>query len=356
MKINELRRFQPFYSYANYFQAAHALRQYLDLPEDHPIPLGLPHGIDFGQFARPLDLGGPEPLYWAFNKHLLDGAQGVKPALPIPHPIWLSVLRSPPGPGKGTLVIGPPPSPVNDHRLLEHLRERGNEDLTILVKGLPNYRTSIAFWQGAGFKAVSLRDFGPLSYPQLADILAQYAHVVGSTISSALFFAGAMGRSIELLRGYRFVAYESPEIEKVGSFMSARGVATVGILARGDVADTTAVSKELLGAEFESNPALLREALERSIEAIRNPIHCDVRYPHILRPLLGELALRTGRHGLLTKSPIEWLRRRRNPQVVVQELDEVSLWLDGRSSINPRWTPAAFVPGLTIPGNPVDAY
>lgn len=353
MELAQLRRFAPLYFTASYMGADRILRRHLGVGDDFPLPLGLSHGVDFGQMRVAMDVDGPEPIYWAYNRSLLAAARGIKPAVAIPHPFLLAAHGAEAGGGEGTLVIGPPPSPAHDRDLLGRLS--GRRDLTILVKPKQNFGASAAFWREQGFAVVTIADEGPASYDSIVRTFSRYERVVGCTFSSALFFGAALGKPVELVHGHRYRVWEVAHIERIFDFDSQAGRDVGKIFAGPDDEAKTAVSRAILGSELDFDPAAIRAGIVEAAARVREPVHFRQAYPRALRTLLYELALRLERPGIATRRIGETLAILRKREVILQELDEVSLWTEGPKPGNPSLTFMPFAPGR-IPGDAVDGY
>jgi hypothetical protein len=354
MLQSQLQRYVPLYANAEALGGAAVLRRHIGVADDFVLPLGLSHGVDFGQMHHAMETEAPEPIYWAYNARLLAIARRVKPALPIPHPFLLASLGRTGEPGTGTLVVGPPPGPTHDGDLLALIR--GARDLTILVKPKQNFGLSAQFWRENGFPVVTIADDGPPSYDAMVRLFSRYDRVSGCTFSSALFFAAALGKPVDLIRGYRCRVWEVPDIERRFDFDSPRARDFGRLFAGDDAAAKIEMSRDLLGGGLDSDPRTLRDLIEQAVADLKEPLHFPARYPRPLRWALGELALRIGKPGIVSRS---WDDLRRNfgrPQVVLQQLDEVALWLDGPTPTNPSLESHPYRRGKTIPGDAVDAY
>jgi hypothetical protein len=354
MDLATLRRFAPLYSTARYLAADRILRRHLGLPDDYPLPVGLSHGVDFGQMYGVLDEEGIEPIYWAYNPDLLRRAVAAKPAIGIPHPFLLASGNLAPSEGRGTLIIGPPPGPAHDRNLYDIIR--GTSDTTILVKPKLNYEKSVDFWLEHGFDAVTLADEGPPSYEGMVQLFSRYSRIAGCTFSSALFFAAALGKPVDLIRGYRCRVWEVAGIEKLFDFRSTRAPAVGSIFAGADYGAKTALARRLLGSELDRSPTLIKAELDDTIGRLEEPVHFARGYPSMLRPIATQIALLLNKPGLLMRRPSELARLVRKREIVLQDLDDVSLWIDGPSVGNPQLTPHRYVPGRTVPGDAVEAY
>jgi len=186
VKQSALRRFERLYQNARYFGADRILRRYPGLAGDYVIPVGLAHGVDFGQIRPCQDVITVEPIHWAHSERIYRAALTMKATVKIPHAVLLSMAKKQPELGKGRLVVGPPPGPVNDHGLLDILGRNSAADTTILVKPKARFEHSLRFWEGKRFKAVTLADRGPPTYGRIVEIFSGYDEIVDCTFSSAV--------------------------------------------------------------------------------------------------------------------------------------------------------------------------
>ncbi|MGQ0559083.1 MAG: hypothetical protein ACT4OE_05785 [Sphingosinicella sp.] len=355
MDNGTLQRFSLLYASARYYGADRILRRHIGVADDYPIPLTIPHGVDFGQISGVYDIDSCEPVYWAFNKFLAGAAAPLKPVFAAPHPLLLATAPEPAPRREGNLVIGPPPGPENDRRMLECLRRAGILGCDILVKGRGNFEKSMQFWREAGFRPLVLGTMESASYDEMRALFGRYDEVVGGTLSSALFYAAALGAQVRLLRDYWYRNYEIRDLES-SIQLSAAAVENVRILAGGNREQQGERSRSLLGADFDSSPETLRTKLESLLSGLAAPLHFPVRYPAPLRSLLATAALKTGRPGLIHEPLATRLRRAFRPRVVIMDVNEVSYWLEGPAGGNIAFSEVKFERGRTIPGNAVEAY
>jgi hypothetical protein len=332
------------------------LRRHLGLAEDYVLPLALSHGIDFGCYKAVQDLYSLEPIYWAYNARSFDLARKVKPALLIPHPLLLELKGRDLPPGSGSLVVGPPPGPSNDRGLADTLERHRIADATILVKPFPGFDKSVAFWRSRGFSVVSLADEGPPSYDRVIDLFSRYDHFIGGTVSSALFMAAALGRRISLLPDYTYAGFESLGIHEIIDFGSRIAADNVRTLMSGDVASTTLMARNLLGAEIDDDPRRIKADLDEAIAGLRHPIYCALPYPQPVKAAATEIALRMNRPGLVSQTIPQIIRGRLKREVLIHTLNEVTMFTDGPNSTNLQVSRAPYIPGVTEPGFAVDLY
>lgn len=356
MKHSTLRRYARLYRAASHYGADKILRRHLGVGEHFPLPLGLGHGVDFGQSRLPCDLHGIEPIYWACNADMHAVAQPHKPSVAIPHPLLLAAADHERGERQGTLIVGPPPGRENDGRLLRSLEGLGIEGGTILVKRRPGWESSMAFWRSQGYDAAIFGEPFATTYREMVDLFSRFERVVGCTVSSAVVFAAALGARATLLRDYSFVAYEQAKAEEMLAPPTGPGREFVALLAGENDSLKTARSRTLLGSELDSSPPLIRENIERAVAELRMPFNFPRRYLLPLRYLLQEAALLLDRPGII-ETPLRERRKRTSAELVaILEMNEVDYWLNGRNNENLRFSPTPYVRGTTIPGNSPDSY
>ena len=354
MKQAQLLRYAALYRAAKQLCADQVLRDYLGLPDDFVLPLTVAHGVDFGQTVGAMDVRSPEPIYWACNPSQMRKAERVKPSLLMPHPFLLAAAQQVVPAGKGTLVIGPPPGPAHDCALREQLRGQERE-ATILVKPKQGYEKSLTYWRSEGFVAETLGSAGTISYTTMASTLGRYARIVSPTFSSAIFFAAALGKRIDLLSGFKLRAWETVDIEASFAWESAEARAIASVFLSDNQRLKQRVARELLGERVVMSPERLRLDLESKLENLNQPFHLSDPWPGPLRTIAQRLALKLNRPGLL--SPSTLVRQIRPSTIVImQELDEVTLWREGRSDYNPRLRRSRYVRHLTEPGDACQPY
>jgi hypothetical protein len=354
MKQSALRRYSALYRASAYYGAGDILRRHAGLPADFVLPLGLGHGVDFGQSLLPTDIHGPEPIFWAYHIAQYEQARSIKPSVLIPHPYLL--VDAPDGPRSDrALVIGPPPSRENDLRLLESLRRYGVSDGVILVKRRTGWEQSVAFWESQGF---GTRVFGnpfETGYGEMAKFFSTFKFAIGCTVSSAVLFAAASGCNVDLLRDYSLRAYELSGIEKINLQHSPVAMTYVRNLVGPDQAEKKRSSREFLGAGLDFSRDGIRHAIEESIDRLDRPVHFSYPVDPPMRWLLQEAARRTGRVGLIV-TPWKDRLSSKNETVGILEMNDVDMWLHGRSANNFRFEKIPLVRGRTVPGDGIDSY
>ena len=208
MNANELKPYEKLYQlrHAHASGAAKLLKDFLNLEPNQAVPLTLSHGVDFDQFWQPMDITSLEPAYWAYNEKLYQRAKTVKPSVLMPHPVSIVARTVDIPTGDGTLIVGPPAGPENDERLYQLIRSRLDSTCSMLVKWRGPYHGSIRYWQSLGVKTASITAGQSTFYEAVVALLSKYRRVVACTFSSALIFAAALGKEVELISGYRYRA------------------------------------------------------------------------------------------------------------------------------------------------------
>lgn len=356
MDQESLRRFAPFYVNARHLGADALLRRYLELPDDFIVPAYVSHGVDFGFSLNGFDIYKPEPIYWATNEHSARLAERHKPVIRMPHPFLLAAWGQEIGIGHGSLVIGPPPGRENDRNMLSLLGGRDRDDLTILVKPHSGRIGSRDFWRGAGYRTVSLLDAGPPSYETMAALFGGFRDVIAGTVSSAVFFAAALGKPVSFLRGYRFRAYEGLNIFSIVDYRAKEARRNVRILVEGSREAATEMARAVLGEPYSRDRVGLRDRFLTKVAELELPVYCRHRLPRPLKRLVASAALRARRPSLLATSLPEFIRGRMTKSVLIIDIDEVSQWVDGWSDDNLRFDQVRYIRGEREPGTAVDPY
>ena len=68
------------------------------------------------------------------------------------------------------------------------------------------------------------------------------------------------------------------------------------------------------------------------------------------------MALRLGKPGIASRTLADVVGALRQRRIVLQDLDEISLWIDGRTATNPTLEARPYVAGVTVPGDAVEGY
>ena len=181
----------------------------LGFPVDTPVPLGISHGVDYGVTRSAMDVHLPEPLHWAYNASIARRATPIKKSLILPHPWWFATKDRENQKGSRILVVSAPPSKTNDARLLKLLKNNFfTNDLTLLLKNRGSWvETSSCLWSAEGIRVESAGPQDSGFYERLAEIILSHERMVCCTLSSAAFFAAALGKKVDFLEGYSYRAY-----------------------------------------------------------------------------------------------------------------------------------------------------
>lgn len=349
MKPEALTKYERLYTNSRYMGATVILRKFLGLAGDAPVPLSLSHGVDFGHCHHPMDVDAIEPIHWSCNSTIHDVAVKSKASIMAPHPWAITVHGRTRQAGRGVLVIGPPPSPENDQRLYELIKNDVRPDWAILVKARGHHEGSSEFWRTRGVKATTAGGPDDGFYERLYEIVANHRTVVGCTFSSALVFAASIEREVVLLRNYFYEAYEPANYEDEVNFKSERARSFVGRFASGDRQSRATESQSLLGFGMLDEQERIRGNLLEAIHSLRRPFHANPLSPIPYR-LAEFLALRLGKPGILRHSPREVLSVLRRRNVSVMRINDIDVWINGKSSRNFQLSPSAFKKGATVPG------
>jgi hypothetical protein len=307
-----VRKYQSIYRASS--SAKHILQVYLGLDDYVAATVGISHGVDMNHMPLPLDILVAEPIHWAYNFDIAARARPVKSSVLIPHPLllladargWVSPVQN-----SRALVIGPPPSEFNDRELLKHLGTLPSSSFDMLVKKRNDakFDRSIEFWKAAGVGTVTAGDRDALFYDRLFDIFAGYESIVSPTLSSAVFFASALGLKVHLLTGYFCCCYEFDLDARDYGGLPRKAT---GLFVNEGHADTAmALSKNLLGAPLLRDRDEMRDHINAAYETLSWPVFVPAaRGVPALARLYSEVARRTGATSFLNYGPLEAARRK----------------------------------------------
>lgn len=351
MQLHELSRFKPIFRRAERMGSARILRRALNWTDAQAVPLSIAHGVDFGQLSKPLDSHGIEPLHWAVNPAMLATASRVKPAVLIPHPFSLLERQNQRHSTRDTLVIGSVPSPANDQNLLTALRKAGIDRFDILLKQRGSLDRSVNFWQSNGAQTITAGSPADEAfYSNLFNILSRYRKVIAGTLSSAVFFAASIGRSCELLLDHTYEAYEVLSYVDRADFSAADARTFAGLIVNGKLAEAMRFSRNLLGSDLPFDPSVVEREILRQIESLTVPIHAPHIHSRRLATLAAEIALRINRPGLVEEGWTIRLPSVRHQRIGLFQMNEISLWINGRNDQNFRWSTVPYRHNVTVPG------
>lgn len=347
-----LEPFRRLYRRASRMGADSIFNAYIGAPSGSLVPLSISHGVDFGHLNAPMDVEGAEPIHWAYNQRIYDAAKPLKPTILAPHP-WLMLDDGVPKvSGAGTLVVAAPPGPENDANLLARIR--GLPDVTVLVKPRGNYLPSIAFWTENGIRAVTAGAEGRNFYRNLHALISSAERVVGCNFSSALIFAAALGKHVQMLEGYRHHTY-MPRASTV-DFQSKLARSVVESIVDAGQAEATVAARSLLGADERVTPASVRSSLEAQISALDCPLYFKRKHNLAIRKLLVETARLTGKVGVLNHLGRGLMEALRGREMYATRLDELALWRTGDVAKHLKQTRVRYAKGLTEGGLAVIPY
>lgn len=358
MKQNDFLRYQNLYKRRHTASsgAAAILNEFLGFPIEQPVPLSLSHGVDFGHCFSPMEIESIEPVHWAYNRKIFKKSSEIKPALLIPHP-WimlknnLCISR-----GKGTLIIGPPPGPKNDVNLFSLIRQQLADDATILIKQRGQFKKSVAYWNQQGFNTIYAHNSNSGFYSSLFSILSNYERVIGCTFSSALVFAAAMDKHVDIIRGYKYRSYDTSDYSRKVDFFSEEARSTVRAFITGSKEHKRHLALSLLG----SDPMLDRDViLSRYMEALnstKTALHGLDKTPACIKRVIFGLANKLDRPGLARLGQVDMGKLMGLGQATFLDIDEFSVWEDGPNKNNLSVKLVPYRKGITEPGLAVEQY
>lgn len=355
MDYKALKKYSQLYQTPRYLSADSAFRKFLSLDIEAVVPLSISHGVDFGHCYEPMDIFNPEPIHWSYNLRLHQRALKTKPSLLIPHPwaIWSGDIAIPKG--EGTLLIGPPPGPMNDSALYELVKAEIKGRWSVLVKPRGNISGSISFWQSKNIQPIMLSQEQPDYFQKLIQLISEYRKVVSGTLSSVLVFSAALGREIEIKPEYVHITYENAYYEDEVDMSSQETKDLVKIFAYGCQSEIAEASRSLLGYDYLNQFSRISEAYKEIIHNLQNPLWSD---PSLLTPFL----IRRGIAFYLNKPVFvnigfkKLLSRFVQRESVIMTICEFDMWLNGKNSSNFRLESVPRKKERSVPGHAVSGY
>ncbi len=350
MHIKKLKYYSKLYRSSSNMGSARILRNYLQIASDFPIPLSIAHGVDFDQCQEALDIRSIEPIHWSCNDSIHAKALTIKPSVRLPHP-WLMLKDTRPSQrGYGILVIGPPPSKANDEALLKCLKEIGIDTCDILLKYRGNIDLSKNFWMDNNYGVVSAGDNNDLFYDRLFDIIQKYEYVIGCTLSSALFFASALGKKCKIIENYFFISYEISNYLNFVNFSSEVGKNYTKLLKLNDHSEAENLAMHVLGDTFLKSPKILKEKLNAAIAVVKEPVYYNKTYRFLMKKILLHGSTLTGTSSLISFGFIGAINRKINFNVSLIKINEIDIWLNDLNNQNYQEKEIKFIKNVTIPG------
>jgi hypothetical protein len=335
MKQKELAKYKNLYTLGA-VGGDKILKRYLGLSSDFVLPLTLSHGLDFGCDQRVADVDSCEPIYWSTNEEQHAKAKRYKASILIPHPwILLRNERSLPRQAKGTLFVGPPPGRENDTNALRSLKEENITGCDILIKQRGPISQSCNFWAQNNMATVCAGKLDDEFYERLYKILSGYEVIVGCTLSSALFFAAALGKRVALLRGYKVQFYDTSNWPKVMNFSDAGRRFALAIMS-GNINEYSGIANKILGGDLNLDSEILRNTLLSEIEKIDEPLFHSRKRNKFSSRIINRICLLGGVTGPLNNSIIEVIKKKisREERILHIKINEIDAWINGISDTN----------------------
>lgn len=355
MEYAALNPYRSLYKSSERMGSAHILRSFLHLDKTFPIPLSISHAVDVGNLAEPIDIRTLEPIHWSFNESIHERALSIKPSVKLPHP-WL-MLKSvrPVNPGKGVLVIGPPPGRRNDSLLLSKLTECGLTEYDILLKAKGDVASSLSFWSSHGIRAVSAGKGCESFYERLFSILERYEYVVGCTLSSALFLAAAIGRKCKIVDDYSYTFYNTREFPQIVRFESQSARTFLRLLRSEKYADASCLAETILGNSFMAKAVDLKAELHSAINNLTCPVHFERKTSKVMKKVILKIAEKHGNTSLVYRSIYDFLKFHARTYVASKvTMNEIDAWENGINDSNFYFEYIKYIKNVTVAGYAVD--
>jgi hypothetical protein len=350
MHIEDLRKYERIYKSSRLRGSARILREYLGFDKTFPIPLAISHGVDAGQAYTAGDISNPEPIHWSYNELIHERALSAKPSIRLPHP-WLMLKASnPPKLGNGMLVIGPPPGPSNDAGLLSCLKDMGIESYDLLLKPRGNIEPSRDFWHKNGISVVSGGDADIFFYDRLFRLIENYEFIIGGTLSSALFFAAAIGKKCKIIKNYTCSFYDCADYLEIVDFTSAVTRKFAQLLHSENYGEASTMAEAVLGKAFMAPRLDMTKELISAIEALKEPAYFNPKLSLAERKVVLAISKWTGRTSLLNHGVLGYFHLRLNSRVKIITLNEIDIWLNGLNEENFHSEEIEYIKGVTEPG------
>lgn len=284
--------------------AAGIVLQYLSLDPHLPLPFSLAHGVWPYGIKEAQNSTDVEPLHWSFNDSIHNSVL-LKKSLLLPHP-WLLLARKEfcknrlikPIQNKRCLLIGLPPSAVNDELLYASIIRNRIDIDSILVKPRTfNLEASKFFWRDKGIEPLVAG-----SYSDLYLILSHYDSICCPNFSSVIFFAAAIGLRIRLLRDVPLYGYDGvPEESHGKDWISDQKAGWNKIAALcSSSAQIRDESLVVLGMKYMLPPAELATKIFDNLFKLRSS-----RF-YALRPVAGRTNLQNKIHHFLSRNNLSF--------------------------------------------------
>lgn len=354
MNIDDIRKYESLYSSARFIGSAGLLRDWLGRDATFPVPMSLAHGVDMNHLAQAMDVSCLEPIHWSYNPSIHERASRIKPSLLIQHPWLMMRERDAPPAGAGALIIGPPPGRANDEALLASLRAAGIQSGDLMLKFRGKVDESWKFWSRNGFNVVTAGALDDGFYRRLYAVIGAHDTIVSGTLSSAVVFAAALGKTCALLSDYFYSVYDTTEYQLTRQVECpfAKSFCDNIVNARKDAYVDDA--QRILGRDIARPPSAIESDIRAAIARLTAPVQYHSSIPGFMMGPILKLSLAMGKGGLVLNGPWRYLALRRAPNVSRVRINEIDVWMNGWNESNFRYQPVPYVKNVTEPGWAVD--
>lgn len=279
MKVS--KSLSRIFSSAKYYGCDEIIKSSLGLRDEGPLPITIPHGVDFYHLKIDLDLIGYEPIYIAFRDDIAERAAKVKVVLKFPHPWLLIVSEQKNQRGLGTLFIAPPPSQSNFETMMSVIVAGDYpKPWGVLIKERGTQPQDFLWWENHGFAVYSA---GPIDdklfFYKLRDIFAKYENVASPNMSSAIIFAAAMNRRALALPNVCLSNIDVSNWADLVDLDDSDGkiAAVWRSLLSEDLMRARSQAEDLLGMKYMGKPEELRAKLVAAIDSVaEKPVYLSV--------------------------------------------------------------------------------
>jgi hypothetical protein len=342
----DLNKFDFFYKNSSYLGASTLLKKFLKLDPNILIPASVSHGVDYYHSHFAQDIDAIEPLHWSCRKDI----DHVKPTFIAPHPWSINFsLSDYSAKGKGTLVIGPPPSQENDVNLLKLLKQYSIKNFDILIKPKGNYLDSMIFWEKNGISTLSAGAPDYLFYERLASIISRYQTIVCPSISSALFFSASIGKNITVIPEYTMKVYENMNLLQEWDASSEKASNIVKTIISGNSKEICDLSQFLLGFDYLDEAKQITQNIDKLMLNLKNPFnqYKENTIPYFLREFL---TIHTKKPRIMRMDFRDYFDLLSRGHVGVMTVCDFDMRLNGKNDKNFSLQRVKFIPGKTEPG------
>jgi hypothetical protein len=352
LTAKKLIKFKQFYKGSEKLGSARILRNYLELDNENVVPLSISHGVDMNHTDGAMDVNDPAPIHWSTNKTIHERAQRDKQSITLPHPWLMLISNKEYNVGKGVLIIGPPPGRNNDLRLLSCMKNQGVPLIgsKILIKKRGEVNSSIDFWKSNGLEAVSAGEGDEYFYDRLFNILQEFEYIFSCTLSSAVFFASAIGKKCIFINNYFYECYDLLNYcEKINISSVQKNLVT--LIDANEYEKAKIYVLKILGSEYCISKSILRLNLESEIDKIIDPVFTKIKNPFILRQMYITMCNLIKKNGLITYGArAVFLRILLKNMIVLVRRDELDTIRNGVNFNNYNYKKIRYVKGKTEPG------